>query len=112
MMRILFAVALAAALTFAFAKDDQLTSQQERMKTRTSQASDKELKGEQRQDFMSSCLKGEGGEHQLTAQQEKMKTCNKTASDRQLKGDERRDYMSKCLSADGGSDKLSAQQER
>ena len=60
------------------------------MKSCNAQASGKQLKGDDRQAFMSRCLKGEGEEEQLTAQQEKMKTCNAQASKQELKGDERR----------------------
>jgi uncharacterized protein HemX len=89
--------ALAAPWT-AGAQDRQLTPQQERMKSCNAQAGGKQMKGEERRDFMSQCLSGEG-DRKLTAQQEKMVTCNRTASERKLKGDERQTYMSKCLSA-------------
>jgi hypothetical protein len=91
--------ALLLALFASTAVQAQLTPQQERMKSCNATASDRGLKGDERQDYMSRCLKGE---KELTAQQERMKTCNATASDRQLKGDERRAFMSECLSADSG----------
>ena len=75
------------------------------------EASSKELKGDDRQAFMSRCLKGEGQEKKLTAQQEKMKACNIEASQKQLKGDARRQFMSECLRKDGGED-LTVQQEK
>ncbi|HKQ29275.1 MAG TPA: PsiF family protein, partial [Burkholderiales bacterium] len=110
MLRILMTAAALTAMNYAHAQDQKLTAQQERMKTCNAQAGEKHLKGDERQDFMSSCLKGE--DHKpLTAQQEKMKTCNQTASERSLKGDERRSFMSECLSADGG-EKLTAQQQK
>jgi uncharacterized protein HemX len=100
--------ALLAALALAFplaAGAQQLTAQQQRMKSCNAEASDKELKGDQRQSFMSQCLKGEGEHKQLTAQQEKMKTCNREASDKNLKGDKRQDFMSECLRAEAKSDR-------
>src|SRR3982751_4787101 len=99
-LRILIAAAALTAMNYAQAQDQKLTAQQERMKTCNAQAGDKNLKGDERQHFMSSCLKGEDPK-ELTAQQEKMKTCNHTASERKLKGDERRSFMSECLRADG-----------
>jgi psiF repeat len=98
-------LATAAALVFfisAYAQSDKQVAQQERMKSCNTQASSKELKGDDRRDFMSKCLKGEE-EPQLTAQQEKMKTCNREASDKNLKGDKRQDFMSDCLRAEAKS---------
>jgi hypothetical protein len=69
--------------------------QQARMKDCNKQAEGK--KGDERKDFMSSCLKG--GSDKMSAQQNKMKTCNKDAGDKKLKGDERKKFMSSCLSA-------------
>jgi len=105
-----FLIAAAFALTAsANAQSDKQTAQQERMKTCNAQASSKDMKGDERRDFMSQCLKGED-EPNLTAQQEKMKTCNREASEKQMKGDERRAFMKDCLSAK--HDDLTAQQER
>lgn len=98
MMRVLLALAAAAAMTVGYAKDDKLTAQQERMKDCNAQANKKHMRGDERQDFMSSCLRADGERpRQLSAQQEKMRTCNRTASERELKGDERREFMSDCL---------------
>jgi hypothetical protein len=99
------AVTLALATTGALAqekKDKEPTAaqkkQQERMKACNERAGDK--KGEERQKFMSSCLKG-GSANQPTkaqkAQQDRMKACNKQASDKKLKGDDRQKFMSSCL---------------
>ena len=92
----------------AAAADQQLTAQQERMKSCNAQASGKQLKGDDRQAFMSRCLKGEGEEEQRTAQQDKMITCNREASDKHLNGDQRRAYMSDCLRAEKGGPRTSA----
>jgi hypothetical protein len=83
----------------------QLTPQQERMKTCNATAGERELKGDERKEFMSGCLRGET---QLTAQQEKMKTCNREAGEKSLEGDKRRAFMSECLSADSGQRKSAA----
>jgi uncharacterized protein HemX len=90
------AVAAALGLSVAGTADAQaeLTVQQQRMKTCNAEASQQELKGEARKDFMSNCLKGE---RQLTAQQQKMRTCNRQASAKELKGDEREAFMRTCL---------------
>src|ERR671939_529102 len=106
-IRIWTTVATVSALLLAgpaFAQG--LTQQQERMKSCNADAAAKGLKGDERQSFMSQCLKGEE-EGKLTAQQEKMKTCNREASDKKLKGDTRRSFMSDCLRAEK-SDRPSA----
>ena len=76
-------------------------AQQEKMKACNEEAGKKELKGDERKTFMSSCLSAkpvkEGSKG--TAQQEKMKSCNKEAGEKGLKGDERKKFMSTCLSA-------------
>jgi len=78
-----------------------LNAQQEKMKDCNAQASQKGLKGDQRKEFMSTCL-GAGAQpqtKQLTAQQQKMKDCNAQAGKQQLTGDKRKQFMSSCLSA-------------
>jgi len=67
-------------------------SQQERMKECNAKAEGK--KGDDRKQFMSSCLSGKEAEPKMT-QQEKMTACNKKAGD--MKGDERKKFMSTCL---------------
>jgi len=56
----------------------------------------KGLKGEERERFVSECLRNDShaGAH---SQQEKMKYCNQEARTRELHGDERRAFMSSCL---------------
>ena len=97
------ALALALATSGALAQDKKEPSaaqkkQQERMKACNERAGDK--KGEERQKFMSTCLKG-GSTSQPTKaqkeQQDRMKACNKQASDKKLKGDDRQKFMSGCL---------------
>lgn len=92
MMRILCTAVLLTAFTCANAQ--QLTEQQQRMKDCNATAGERQLKGDERQDFMSSCLKGEEP-RQLTAQQQKMRDCNRDARD--MKGDARQGFMRECL---------------
>ena len=99
-------IALALALgapAWAQDKDDKKPSkaqaaQQQRMKSCNEQAAKKDLKGRERQAFMSECLSAKGkGDGKMTAQQQKMRTCNAQASKKGLKGDERKAFMSDCL---------------
>jgi hypothetical protein len=101
------AISLLASLLIAAggaAAQDKPTAQQQKMKTCNAQASKKELKGDERQAFMSQCLKADsakkGDGKELTAQQKKMKSCNAQAGKKQLKDDERKAFMSQCLKAD------------
>ena len=103
LLSIAAALACAAALTPLHAADKPLTAQQQRMKSCNAEASGKELKGDERRQFMSRCLKGESNGRDLTAQQEKMVTCNREAAAKHLKGDDRRGFMSHCLRAEPGS---------
>jgi hypothetical protein len=70
------------------------------MKACNAEASSKDLKGDERKAFMSSCLKSntKGTSKASTAQREKMRSCNAEASKKQMKGDERKSFMSRCLS--------------
>jgi len=91
------ALGLALATGTAFAAEP--TAQQSKMKTCNAEAGKKELKGDERKAFMSSCLsaKAEAPADGKTAQQNKMKTCNAEAGKKELKGDERKAFMSTCL---------------
>jgi hypothetical protein len=90
----LFAVVL--SLSAAHAQDKkELTEQQKKMQQCNADAKGKKFKdGDERQAFMSACLKGE----KHMTQQEKMTACNKEASAKAMKGDDRKAFMSKCLS--------------
>ena len=65
-------------------------AQQQLMGTCNAEAKTKELKGDDRKSFMSSCL-SDGRKRQ----QERMKSCNVDATGK--KGDERKAFMSECL---------------
>jgi len=97
---VLALVMLAALAIPAMAQDTKQPSpaqqaQQQKMKDCNKQATDKGLKGDDRQKFMSQCLSAAGVP---LSQQEKMKECNKQATAKNLKGDERKSFMSTCLS--------------
>jgi len=70
-------------------------AQQQKMKDCNAQATAKNLKGDDRKTFMSSCLSAAGVP---MSQQEKMKACNQQATAKSLKGDDRKAFMSTCLS--------------
>jgi hypothetical protein len=86
---------LLAGSALAAEEADAPTTQQNKMKTCNADAKAKDLKGDERKAFMSSCLsaKADG----KTAQQNKMKTCNAEAKTKALAGDERKAFMSSCL---------------
>ena len=94
----LFAAAVCVAPAYAQQKAEpktELTESQKRMQQCNADAKHKQFKNnDERQAFMSTCLKGGG---QMT-QQEKMTACNKEAGAKNLKGDDRKAFMSKCLS--------------
>ena len=91
-----FAASHAGAPMAAASGDKAMTKQQTKMGDCNAQAKEKNLKGDERKSFMSSCLKGASDAQK--AQQAKMKSCNKEAGDKKLKGDERKKFMSSCLS--------------
>jgi len=79
------------------AQEKKPTAQQERMAECNKRASAKGMKGDERKDFMSSCLKDKAPSAAQQAQQERMADCNKQASAKGMKGDARKDFMSGCL---------------
>ncbi|BET64528.1 PsiF family protein [Yersinia pseudotuberculosis] len=74
-------------------------AQQQKMTDCNQQASTQSLKGDERKNFMSQCLKAQAAPDgkALTPQQQKMKSCNAEAAQKMLKGDERKTFMSTCL---------------
>ena len=89
----LFGFAIAAAPAYAQEKQEakKPTAQQARMAECNKQAAAKKLKGDERKDFLSTCLKDKP--------QDRMAKCNKEAGSKALKGDERKKFMSECLKA-------------
>ena len=103
---LVLALALAVGAGTALAQDTAksgkaLTPQQQRMATCNKEATGKS--GDERKEFMRTCLKGETTAGAKVTQQEKMKTCNADASKKSLKGDARKSYMSECLKGDGAA---------
>ena len=81
----LFAAALCASP--ALAQEKQMTEQQKRMGECSKQASDKGMKGDDRNKFMSTCLKGGG---------DKTAACNAQADEKKLHGAARDSFVKKC----------------
>lgn len=96
------------------AAEKQTSAQQNKMADCNKEAGAKQLKGDERKKFMSSCLKGADTAPKAAAeepaaakvaakkptdQKQKMGYCNKEAGAKQLKGDERKKFMSECLKA-------------
>ena len=94
-------IALALCLAFAAGSAVAASDQQNKMGSCNAEAKTKELKGEDRKNFMSACLSAKPvpAEAAVTPQQNKMKTCNADAKTKELKGEERKKFMSECLSA-------------
>ncbi|MBE2259864.1 MAG: phosphate-starvation-inducible protein PsiF [Candidatus Accumulibacter sp.] len=119
-------VALVVATGGAFAAETKKEpsaaqkAQQEKMKSCNAEAKVKDLKGDERKQFMSGCLKAApttmaapeevkaapaktaAPDQAMAAptkqtQQDKMKACNAEAGSKALKGDERKKFMSECL---------------
>jgi len=86
----LFAAALAAPAFGQTQKAEEkkpLTESQQRMSDCSKQASAKGMKGDDREKFMSSCLKGGG---------DKMAACNTQADEKKLHGAARDSFVKKC----------------
>ncbi|MBE0627220.1 MAG: hypothetical protein IH606_20670 [Burkholderiales bacterium] len=106
------------------AAQKQSSAQQNKMADCNNEAGAKQLKGDERKQFMSSCLKGADSAPKTAAekpaaakaaaekpaaakvaaekpadQKQKMGFCNKEAGAKQLKGGERKKFMSECLKA-------------
>jgi psiF repeat len=101
-MTALFVLSLAASSLYAAEESKKSPSpaqqaQQDKMKVCNADAGEKQLKGDERKQFMSNCLSTKAAP---VTQQEKMKICNTDAGQKQLKGDERKQFMSTCLKAD------------
>ena len=76
-------------------------TQQDKMKSCNADATQKQLKGDDRKSFMKTCLSAASTDTNAKAssQQEKMKTCNADAKTKSLTGDARKTFMKDCLSA-------------
>jgi len=91
-------VVLLLAVSCAVLRADN--SQRDKMKSCNEIADQKQLTGEERKNFMSSCLKGdERTKPSEMSQREKRKKCDEMADKKFLKGDDRKAFMATCLSA-------------
>ncbi|CAN5333997.1 PsiF family protein [soil metagenome] len=89
------AITVAALCGSAHAADKTPTAQQNKMVTCNKEAGDK--KGDERKDFMKTCLSNKPAEPMKpVTQQDKMKSCNASATGKT--GDDRKAYMKTCLS--------------
>ncbi len=80
--------------------EKKMTAQQQKMGACNKEAGDKKLAGDERKQFMSTCLKAGGApaaKKEMTPQQQKMASCNKDAGSKKLAGDDRKKFMSECL---------------
>ncbi|MBI5608837.1 MAG: hypothetical protein HY902_08140 [Deltaproteobacteria bacterium] len=81
--------------------------QQEKMKHCQKEATDKGLKGPERQKFVNECLKNKpadapaAGDKKDLPPREAMSACAKSAKEKGLKGPDHKKYMSECLKAKG-----------
>jgi hypothetical protein len=113
-MKTILSVVVATFALAALAPVDALAGpQQERMKRCSQEAREKTLKGEERKQFMSGCLKGKhetapasaaaaGGKGAAPVAQvevAKKKACNRTATEQELKGAKRKAFIEECLRA-------------
>jgi len=90
-----YEVAALIAVPLAAVAQEKMSAQQSKMATCNKDAAAKDLKGDARKAFMSSCLSADKN----TKQQDKMTTCNKEAGAKKLAGDARKKFMSDCLSS-------------
>jgi hypothetical protein len=82
------------------AEKKELTEQQKRMQQCNADAKKQNFKSkEDRQTFMSACLKSDkpAAAETRTPQQDKMAQCNKDAGAKKLAGEERKKFMADCL---------------
>ena len=119
MKKLITAAMLIIAALPVVAADKPATPQQQRM--RDCNADAKDMKGQERKDFMKQCLSGKQSANKTSreerraenqtarderradnqaarqTQQDRMKTCNADATAKGLKGDVRKAFMSDCL---------------
>ncbi len=100
------AIAASAALLPARAADAEARTPTQQEKFAACAHQTKGLKGEERRQFMSDCLKGRATSAPLEARndtatddsgQDRIRDCKAAAADRNLHGEERRAFMVSCL---------------
>jgi hypothetical protein len=71
--------------------------QQQRMTNCNAEARSRNITGDNRKQFMKTCLSASAASHTVNSQQQKMKACNAQANGKALKSKERKQFMSECL---------------
>lgn len=95
--------ALSTALSPAAAQDRQAgaasTSQQDKMKGCNDLADKKGLKGDDRTNFLQSCINKTTNVHPLNdvSQRDKMNACKNLADKKNLKDEDRRSFIKNCM---------------
>jgi hypothetical protein len=93
----LLVIAAGLLLTTGYAAAED--AQQQKLKACNAEAIQRNLQGDARQAFMSTCLSGGNGVLAPTnPQQEMMKACNQDATAKGLEGADREAFMKMCLS--------------
>ena len=100
---LLYAMGAALAAKPAAAQDRQAggasASQQDKMKACNDLAEKKGLKGDDRKNFLQSCISKTTDVQPLSeaSQRDKMNACKNLADKRNLKGEERRSFIKDCM---------------
>jgi len=94
----LLSLAMSLGLPARAAADNQGSSQQDKVKACNGAADKKDLKGDDRKNFMQDCL-SKAGNQQLNdmSQKDKLNTCKNLADRKNLKGDDRRSFLKDCM---------------
>ncbi len=82
--------------TFAAESGQGNKAQTSRMSQCSAEAKEKGLKGDERKEHMSQCLRSPGT-------QAAAKECNATATEKGLKGNKRKDFVSDCIKSKGST---------
>lgn len=126
MKRLMLSISAAILVAALSPADAWANPQHERMKRCSQEAKEKTLKGDERKQFMSGCLKGKHtpspaapsasagievkaptekaptasvakSDASVSAQKDLAKACNRAATEKTLKGAERKSFISECL---------------
>jgi hypothetical protein len=94
----LLSLAVGVGLPARAAADQQGPSQQDKMKACNNLADNKNLKGDDRKNFMQDCL-NKGGNQPLNdvSQKDKLNVCKNLADRKNLKGEDRRSFLKDCM---------------
>jgi hypothetical protein len=94
----LLSLAMSLGLPVRAAADKQGSSQQDRMKACNNLADNKNLKGDDRKNFMQDCL-SKGGDQKLNdmSQKDKLNACKNLADRKNLTGSDRKSFIKDCM---------------